>query len=52
MSLQKKLVNQLHNIGREAEEISASISKNRVLPTALIDKLKETGAFKLWVAKS
>ena len=51
MSLPQSFVDQLHEIGEEAEVIAKSIASERVLPTALVDKLKLTGAFKIWVGK-
>jgi alkylation response protein AidB-like acyl-CoA dehydrogenase len=48
---QSKLIAQLHELGKEAESLSAQIQKNRYLPDDLVKRLKETGAFRLWVSK-
>jgi alkylation response protein AidB-like acyl-CoA dehydrogenase len=51
MSSQIEFLNQLRDIGKEAELLCESIAKSRCLPTELVNKLKATGAFKLWVGK-
>lgn len=42
---------QLTNIGQLAESQQATIKKNRHLPDDIVQQLKATGAFRLWVAK-
>ncbi len=42
---------QLHDLGKAAEARRTEIESDRCLPTDLVDKVKETGAFRLWVAR-
>ena len=46
-----QLFKQLHELGKTAESQRATIETNRLLPEALVDQLKDTGAFRLWVAR-
>lgn len=43
---------QLHQIGSSAEKQVQTIQENRFVPDELLDQLKDTGAFRLWVAKA
>jgi len=52
MKLPQALSDQLHEIGIEAEKNAQITARNRCLSTELVNSLKETGAFKLWVAKN
>lgn len=46
------IIAQLHHIGKAAEERRNEIIEARCLPVDLVRELKETGAFRLWVAKA
>lgn len=46
-----ELHSKLHQIGQLAEKQKVKIEKDRCLPKDLVKQLKETGAFRLWVAK-
>ena len=43
---------QLQQLGAVAEQQKHSIIENRFVPDELVDQLKDTGAFRLWVAKA
>ena len=42
----------LQEIGKEAEAISPQIDNRGTIPDYLVEKLRNTGAFRLWVARS
>lgn len=42
----------LHEIGASAEQQNSAILQNRFVPDELVNQLKDSGAFRLWVAQA